>query len=619
MERKLIFWALVGLVVVAATFVTKDLLSTYTVGVQDQSSQNEEPLDQLLIRLEEAYAKTVNNFYQPDRAQQQELISGAIRGANLEANGMEVRDWAAQAAFEAEEAERNLDADESSQPPEEQMNQETSLENILIDSYMNGESIQQFIKRFRESLETARSTMTVEEFVQYRPVVEAAIRSMISTLEDQYSRYNTREQYESFTGDLNGEYQGIGAYIGTRNGRITIISPIKNGPAENAGIRAGDTVLFIDGQDTINFSQDEAARNLRGQAGTVVIVDVERSDGQTQSIEITRDRIKIPSVEFALIDDTIGKVSINRFGRDTPQEVKNALADLQKNSENELSGLIIDLRSNGGGYLQAAKEIGSLFVDRGGNILIEKGRTSTTVHESYDNNRKNLPIAVIIDGGTASASEILAGAIRDNEMGILVGRQTFGKGVVQTPFFLSDGSAVILTTSEWYTAGEHAVDSIGLMPASGYEVAGWLETWGELSGALGGLRELLPESLTESDSATAALFTRLSDVLNEIFSTARDDDYEASLLQVDQLMELMETDTGILLSETGIALQEGESEAFTAAYAEVATEVDPILSEMAYRLENNDIKSALEWLRSPEISGMLCPCEVIPASTSSEN
>lgn len=623
MERKLVFWVLVGLMIAAASLVTTDLLSTYVISIQSQGSDNEESIDQLLFQLEEAYAKTVSNFYQPTRAQQKALIAGAIRGANLVANGKEVRDWASQVAFEAYQAEQSEQAgdggDSAVELPEMlKPDQPNEIELVLVESYMNGESFDQFIERFRAAIENARATMSADEFLQIRPVVNGAIRSMIASLQDQYSRYNTREEYDQFTGDLNGEYQGIGAYIGTRSdGRIIIISPIKDGPAENAGVRAGDLILFIDALDTKGFSQDEAARNLRGSAGTVVVVEVEHADGQRETIEIVRDRIRIPSVEYAMVDERVGKVSINRFGRDTPREVKEALAELESIAENELSGLIIDLRGNGGGYLQAAKEIGSLFVD-GGNLLIERGRDSERVHSSYGNNRENLPIAILIDEGTASASEILAGAIRDNQMGILIGRTTFGKGVVQTPFFLSDGSAVILTTSEWYTAGDHPVDSIGLMPEPGYRVAGWQESWGALSSSFTNLRQSLPESLMDSDSATAAVYHELSDALNISFREARDDQYEASLLVVDDLIEIVNTEPRTLLDQTGIALQPSEAEQFETAFEGFAADVDMKLSEYAYRLENNDIKAALEFLNSPHVAGKLCPCEFASA-TSSEN
>lgn len=435
---------------------------------------------------------------------------------------------------------------------------------------------------------------------------QEAVRGLVRGLGDPFSYYKTPEEFQKFEEQLEGEeYEGIGAYIGQREGWIVIISPLKGGPAEREGVRAGDVILEIDGESARGFSVDDAARRLRGPQGTPVTVKVRHLDGSVEEITIIREAIKVPVVEYKLLRPEMGYVRLNTFGSAAGREVQRAIEELQRESP-QLQGLIFDLRGNGGGLLSAAKAVASLFLDRGMTILIERSRDGERVHASYGNRLPNWPIAVLVDEGSASASEIVAGAIRDNRMGVLIGRQTFGKGVVQTTFPLSDSSMLFITTAEWLTPLGRPIQDVGLTPD--LVVESWFPSFMKLRRELRGLEELLPDFA----KAGHAVLQSLSDLLNQIETYAGQDEYEQALQALDTLEAKLQADPKLLLAEAGASPDDPESLLVGELLRRLSQSLREKLPELRERLARNDLAVAIEWLEG--MLGQECPCELaVPA------
>ncbi len=280
-----------------------------------------------------------------------------------------------------------------------------------------------------------------------KELIYGAIRGMLQQLDDPYSRFLEPEQYKRFNDSLEGEFVGVGIKISIEEGKLTVIAPLKDSPASRAGIRAADVILEIDGESTEGITLEEAVNKIRGERGTPVKLKVQHEDGTIEELSIIRDVIKVETVEHKMLDKKIGYISISSFNRQTAQELQKALDELNKSG---MRGLILDLRDNPGGLLNVAVDVASFFIDSG-LIVKSQSRYGTQEYATKGNQRPNLPTAVLINKSTASDSEIVAGAIADHQMGVLVGRRSFGKGVIQTSYTLEDESALILTTAEYFT------------------------------------------------------------------------------------------------------------------------------------------------------------------------
>ena len=319
------------------------------------------------------------------------------------------------------------------------------------------------LEPFFEAISIIRSEF-INKDIKVDQLVQGAIKGMISELDDPYSRYVDplsfqREQEDFFI----GHFDGLGIEITIVNEKLTVISPIEDTPADKAGIKAGDIIVEIDGETTKGITLDEVLNILRGEKGTPVTITIEREEEEEfLEIEIIRDTITVEAVKEELIEnDKIGYIRISRFNVNTGPGLKKVLDDYEKLS---LEGIIVDLRNNPGGLLESAIEVASEFIKEGDIVRIKSGNNIIRFYESYGNNNPSLPLVVLVNMGSASASEIVAGAIQDLNRGTIIGENTFGKGLVQQVYSLSDDSAVIVSTSEYYTPNGRVINGIGIEP-----------------------------------------------------------------------------------------------------------------------------------------------------------
>lgn len=288
--------------------------------------------------------------------------------------------------------------------------------------------------------------------VTYRDLVYASIGGMTRTL-DPHTNFLPPRAYDGMRERQRSSFYGLGILIGLRNSRVTVITPIEGGPASRLGIRAGDIIDTIDGESTEPLSLDEAVSLLKGPKGTEVTITLLRA-GLPDPLEMTVTRAEIPLTTVRhsyMLTPEVGYMRVTDFNRGTGKEVAEALAGLKGQG---MQRLLLDLRNNGGGLLDQAIEVGDLFVPDGGKIVETRGRTRNS-HQTFfaegEHPSLDIPVVVLVNSGTASAAEILAGAIQDHDMGIIAGTPTWGKGLVQTVYSLSYGAGVALTTARYYT------------------------------------------------------------------------------------------------------------------------------------------------------------------------
>ena len=303
---------------------------------------------------------------------------------------------------------------------------------------------------------------TIEQ-LDYQKMVHGAISGMVNSLDDPYTVFLNPEENKMFNQDMSGKFGGIGAEIGFRDGFLTIIAPLKNSPAEKAGLLAGDIILKINGEKVIGANIDKAVYLIRGEKGTKVTLTISREGiDEPKEIEITRDIVTVETVKWKMMENNIAYISISQFNEDTAFEFDNYINDiLIKNPK----GIIIDLRNNPGGYLEVANKIISRFVDNGDVMVIESSKGEEKIYRSKGGQRfSGIPIVVLINKGSASASEIMAGALKDNGKAKLVGEKTFGKGLVQIMEDLKDGSAIKVSVSRWLTPNRVDINKNGIEP-----------------------------------------------------------------------------------------------------------------------------------------------------------
>jgi len=320
---------------------------------------------------------------------------------------------------------------------------------MKIQNAISDDKVSDQVKKFADVL--GITSRYYVDNIDTQKLTEAAIRGLLDEL-DPHSTYISIEQLKRVNEDFQGSFDGIGVEFDVLNDTLTVVSPISGGPSEKLGILAGDKIVKIDGQSCIKIAREDVPKKLRGPKGTKVIVTISRyGKGDLIDFEITRDKIPLYSVDASFMMNTdVGYLRMSRFAATTYDEFMQAMNKLRGQG---MKMLMLDLRGNPGGYLEQAFKITSEFVPRGKKIVFTKSRTKEfeEVYNSTGGSFTDLPLIVLVNEGSASASEILAGAIQDLDRGLIVGETTFGKGLVQRQFDLFDGSAFRVTTARYYT------------------------------------------------------------------------------------------------------------------------------------------------------------------------
>ena len=299
--------------------------------------------------------------------------------------------------------------------------------------------------------------------LDFKEMIYGSIKGMVYSLEDPYTTFLTPKENKDFQNGLEGTLEGIGAELTLRNELITVVSPLKNSPAKKAGLQPEDVILKIDGVDVNEYSFEQAVMKIRGTRGTKVVLTIVRK-GLDEPIDLTiiRETININSVDWKM-KDNLAIVEINQFGDKTQDEFSKAISEILPKRP---SGIILDLRYNGGGYLDGAVDIVSEFIDKGKVVSVKK-RNPEEDEVIYVNGQArvaNVPMVVLINKGSASASEIVAGAIQDYARGKVIGEESFGKGTVQEVENLIDGSSLRVTVAKWYTPNNNNISEVGIKP-----------------------------------------------------------------------------------------------------------------------------------------------------------
>ena len=325
---------------------------------------------------------------------------------------------------------------------------------------MGGESYEE-LRVFAEALSLVQKNY-VEE-TETKDLVYGAIKGMLSAL-DPHTNFMEPTTYKEMQVDTKGEFGGLGIQISMKDKKLVVIAPIEDTPAWNIGIKAGDQIFKIDEELTRDMTLSTAVEKMRGPKGTKVHLTILR-EGEKEPLEFTvvRDIIKIKSVKHKMIDESIGYIRLTQFQERTGEDMKNALRDLEKQN---MKSLILDMRNNPGGLLKVSVQVVELFIKEGKLVVSVKGRDGDK--EEYlsagKGAREDYPLVVLVNEGSASASEIVAGALHDWDRGVIIGTQTFGKGSVQTVFSLSDGSGMRLTTAKYYTPKGISIQNTGITP-----------------------------------------------------------------------------------------------------------------------------------------------------------
>ena len=305
----------------------------------------------------------------------------------------------------------------------------------------------------------------VEE-VDPEKLTDSAIDGMLKTL-DPYSTYLSPERYRELEIGTSGEFGGVGMEVSEENGTLVVITPIEGSPAEKAGIKPRDQIIEIEGKSTQGMVVQEAVGLLRGPSGTPVRITIKREgEKDPRVITLIRDKIIVKSVKSRLLDNGIGYVRLVQFQDRTSQELRDAISGLEAQNGKQLNGLILDLRNNPGGLLSEAIDVVDEFIDAG-LIVSVRGRTQDQTREYYatkNGSFQTFPVVVIVNDGSASASEVVAEALQDSKRAVILGTKTFGKGSVQTIIKLEDGSGLKLTTAKFYAPSGRSINQVGVTP-----------------------------------------------------------------------------------------------------------------------------------------------------------
>jgi carboxyl-terminal processing protease len=332
------------------------------------------------------------------------------------------------------------------------------------DEPVSGELTSELARQFAEVMQRVKQDYV--EPLDDGVLLESAIRGMVSDL-DKHSQYLDAEQYQDIRISTTGHYSGVGLEVSTAGEMVTVVAPIDGTPAERAGILSGDAIIAIDGEPVSSASPHETITRMRGRAGTPVTLTIIR-EGEEMPItfDLHRESIRVASVRHEILEPAIGYVRVSQFNESTATELTRAIDEMHDQNDGMLDGLILDLRNNPGGVLDSAVDVSDLFLDSG-VIVTANGRTqeSRFVRKAHRGDvLDGAAMVVLVNQGSASASEIVAGALQDHNRAMIVGTLTFGKGMVQTVMPLSRGRAIKLTTSRFYTPSGDSIQEKGIFP-----------------------------------------------------------------------------------------------------------------------------------------------------------
>lgn len=352
-------------------------------------------------------------------------------------------------------------------------------------------STYELLNLFGEVME--RTKMSYVEEVSDKQLIEAAINGMLTSL-DPHSSYLNVDDYKYMTEQTKGKFGGLGIQITSDSGLIKVISPIDDTPAAKAGIKAGDYITEVDGETVIGQTLNDVVNKLRGKVGSKVKVTIKRANKKPFTVTLRRAEIKVDSVKSEIKDEDILYIRIPSFNEDLSKNVEKAVKNSQKKLKNKLVGIVIDVRNNPGGLLDQAIGVSDLFLEQGEIVSTRSRNVEDTVKFSATAGdiAKGLPIVVIINEGSASASEILAGALQDHHRAVVIGEKSFGKGSVQTVVQLPNGAGMRLTTARYYTPSGRSIQAKGIEPdivvkqskVEEIEDNGWNISEADLKGAL---------------------------------------------------------------------------------------------------------------------------------------
>lgn len=340
--------------------------------------------------------------------------------------------------------------------------------------------------------------------IDSQKLIDGAISGMLDALDDPYSTYFNQAETKSFNDDISSSFEGIGVEVQMTDKTLTVVSPIGGSPAEKAGLKPNDQILEVDGKSIQGKTLTDATNKIRGEKGTSIILTIQRpGEADTRKVSVTRDTIPIETVDTAMLANKIGHLRINSFSTHTHEEV---LAGLKKLDKQGMKGLVVDVRQNPGGLLDQAIDIASLFIEDGKAVVKIENRAGQQQVYNADSSasagyKVTVPVTVLTDDGSASASEILAGALKESAGATLVGNTTYGKGVMQTAGELDDQSEVKLTTAKWLTPDGNWINKKGIKPdvkvdaptygnISLYDVTKTYKS-GDVSNAVKSIQELL--------------------------------------------------------------------------------------------------------------------------------
>ncbi len=379
------------------------------------------------------------------------------------------------------------------------------------------------LELFSRVLERVRQDYVDGQNLTYQDLIYGALRGMLNTL-DPHSEFMDPAKYNDLKNETEGVFGGVGIVVSLRGQYLTVIAPIEDSPAFQAGIMAGDRIVKIDGDSTDQLTLPDAVKRLRGEPGTSVTITMLRpSTGAVRDVKLMRSNIKVDTVkdingkrDFPISENHIGYIRISQFGEQTAEDLEEALRKLERQG---MQGLIIDLRDNPGGLLDQAYRVCEKFVPPKTLVVSTEGRDPAEKREYYATGHEehpNIPLILLVDGGSASASEIVAGCLQDLKRAILVGEQTFGKGSVQSIIPLPDGSALRLTTAKYYTPSHRVIHEKGITPDIIVPMSDEDSEALKIKRTPGGLEALDPERRQRVLSARDVQLDRAMDLLKGI-------------------------------------------------------------------------------------------------------